>query len=21
MWPIPLNEIQMNPNIQQNPGW
>ena len=21
LWPIPLNEIQMNPNIQQNPGW
>ena len=21
LWPIPLNEIQMNPNIKQNPGW
>uniref|UniRef100_F4CB92 RagB/SusD domain-containing protein n=1 Tax=Sphingobacterium sp. (strain 21) TaxID=743722 RepID=F4CB92_SPHS2 len=20
-WPIPSNEIQMNPNLKQNPGW
>jgi hypothetical protein len=21
LWPIPLNEISLNPNLKQNPGW
>jgi len=21
LWPIPSNQIQLNPNLQQNPGW
>jgi hypothetical protein len=21
LWPLPLNEISLNPNLKQNPGW
>jgi hypothetical protein len=21
LWAIPLNEISLNPNLKQNPGW
>ncbi|MFC2289990.1 MAG: hypothetical protein ACFNLC_00445 [Prevotella denticola] len=21
VWPFPDNEVQINPNVKQNPGW